>query len=133
MASDGSQPWRLPGSRRERHERRVGTGLVQPVGVDVDAVGQLVVELDHAAGGVEDDPGLSLVGRDDQDRRPLHAVAQQPIEPHGGRQRALAVPGRDGDESLTRPRLVEHPATISRCQGRSFMRLRAPVPLGTTM
>jgi hypothetical protein len=57
---------------------------VQPVGVDVDSGGQVVVELDHAAGGVEDDAGLALVAGDDEHLRAFHPVGQQPVEPDGG-------------------------------------------------
>jgi hypothetical protein len=129
LVDDGERrvpPLQAPRVGRERHEHRIGPGLVQSVGVDVDAVGQLVVQRHHAAGGVEDDAGLSFIAGDNQHLGTLHAVAEQPIQPHGGGQGALAVPGGDGHEPLTRAGLVEHSAHNLTLPGTQFHALTGP-------
>jgi hypothetical protein len=123
----------LQGARvgRQREQGGIGVGLQQVVLEDLHPGVQRGVELHHPAGGVEDDPGLPLVGGDADDLGALYAVGQQPVQPQGGGQGALAVAGRDGDERLAGLGSSSTPRTISRCQGRSFRRRRAPVPFGT--
>jgi hypothetical protein len=96
--------------RWQREQGRVGVRLQQVVLEDLHPGVQRRVELHHPPGGVEDDPGLPLVGGDTDHLGALHPVGQQPVQPQGGRQGALAVAGRDRDERLARPRLVQHAA-----------------------
>jgi hypothetical protein len=72
------------GIGREGHEDAVGPRLQQVVGEYLHPVGQVLVQLDHALGGAEDDPGLPLIAGHNQDLGALDPVAEQPVQSDGG-------------------------------------------------
>jgi hypothetical protein len=64
-------------------------------------------------------------------RLPGSAIAEQPIQPDGGGQSALAVAGGDGDQRLAGSGVVQHPADDFSLPGAQFHAVPRPVPLGT--
>jgi hypothetical protein len=123
----------LQGARvgRQREERGVGVRLQKVILEHLDAVVQRRVELDHAAGGVEDDPGLPLVGGDADDLGALGPVGQQPYSPSAAARVLVPLPAGIETSPWRGRGSSSSPWTIWRCHGRSRRRRRAPVALGT--
>jgi hypothetical protein len=113
---------------RQRRQRRVRVRHVQPILKHLHPVAKLVVQLHHAAGRVEHDPGLPLVRRDTQHLRTLDPISEQPVQRQRRSQRGLAVAAWHRHQPLTDPRR-EHPAHEVPLPVTQPQRLPCPRPL----
>ena len=87
------EPFEPLGLSGQADERRATLGHVQPVLVDTDPGGQVLVQLDHAGGGAEHDSGLPLVGRGDHDGRAF-LTEHEVVQTERGDERGLALTSR---------------------------------------